>query len=107
MSETFQQEVLEQLRESGSDLTKPHNFEFYFYVPTEADADKAVEKIRSSGFSTAEVSRAASGSGWLCLARKTIIPDQADLSDHARFLEQVAAAVRGEFDGWEAEIVDP
>src|SRR5437868_3138889 len=105
MSETFQQEVLEQLRESGSDVTKPHDFEFYLYVPTKPYAEKAADKIRTSGFSAAEVSRAASGSGWLCLARKTIIPDQADLSDHARFLEQVAVALGGEFDGWEAGIV--
>lgn len=105
MSATFQNEVLEQLRESGSDLTKPHDFEFYLYIPTKAYADKAAEKIRNSGFSAAEVSRPASGSGWLCLARKTIIPDQANLSNLARFLEQIAAAVGGEFDGWEAEIV--
>ena len=105
MSATFKNEVLEQLRESGSDLTKPHAFEFYIYVPTQDYANKAAQKIRNSGYSSAEVSRAASGSGWLCLARKTIIPEQADLSDHARFLEQVAAAVGGEFDGWEAEIV--
>jgi hypothetical protein len=99
MSATFQNEVLEQLREFGSDLTKPHDFEFYLYVPTKAYAEKAA-KIRSSGFSAAEVSRAASGSGWLCLARKTIIPEHANLSDHARFFEEVAAAVGGDFDGW-------
>ena len=106
MSKTFQKGVLKQLREKGSDLTKPHDFEFYLYVPTKPYAAKAAEKIRRNGFSGAEVRRAESGSGWLCLARKTIIPEKADLADHARFLEQVAAALGGEFDGWEAEIVE-
>ena len=106
MSETFEKEVLQQLRANGSDLTKPHGFEFYLYVPTKLYADKAAEKLRASGFSGAELTPAASGSGWLCLARKTIIPEKADLADHARFLEQVAAALGGEFDGWETETLD-
>jgi hypothetical protein len=106
MSDAFQKEVLEQLRENGSDITKPHHFEFYLYVPTRPNADKAAEKIRMSGFSSAAVSRATSGGGWLCLASKTIVPKQADLAQYARFMEQVATALGGEFDGWEAEIVE-
>ena len=106
MSEAFKKEVLDQLREHGSDVTKPHSFGFYIYVPTELDAKKATDKIRQSGFSCADVSRSAAGSSWLCLATKTLVPEKADLSDHARFFEQIAAALGGEFDGWEAEIVE-
>ena len=106
MSQAFQKEVLEQLRENGSDITMPHKFEFYIYVATKNAADKAAEKIRNSGFSGAKVTRSASGSGWLCLASKKIVPEQADLADHASFCEQIAAALGGEFDGWEAEIVE-
>lgn len=41
----------------------------------------------------------------LCLAKKTLIPEKADLGDQARFFEQIADALGGEFDGWEAKIV--
>ena len=106
MSKAFQKEVLGQLRKHGSDISKPHNFEFYLHVPTKAHAEKAVVKIRASSFAGATLSRCTSGSGWLCLATKTIVPAKADLADHARFFEQIAAALGGEFDGWEAKIVE-
>ena len=105
MRATFQEGVLQQLRESGSDLTKPHVFEFYLYFATRPLAVKAADKIRQSGFSAAGVSRSASGDAWLCVAKKTLVPGKADFGDHARFFEQIAAVLSGEFDGWEAEVV--
>jgi len=103
MSTAFAQEVLETLRKNGSDITKPHTFEFYLYVPKEILATKVANKIRQSGF-TAEVSR--SGKRWECVASKTLVPATADLGDEARFFEQIAAAVGGEFDGWETALIE-
>lgn len=105
MSAEFQEEVLQQLRKNGSDVSKPHDFEFYLYLPTRESAERAAVKIRQSGFTAAEVSRSVSGSAWLCVAKKSLIPGKANLADHARFFEQIAAALGGVFDGWEAEIV--
>jgi hypothetical protein len=105
MSQGFKKEVLDQLRANGSDTSKPHRFEFYLYMPTKSYAAKAAEKMLKSGFSEAKVTRSASERGWLCLAQKTLIPKNADLDDHARFLEEVAAAVGGDLDGWEAELI--
>jgi hypothetical protein len=106
MSETFEQEVLEQLKGSGSDISKPHKFEFYLYVAAKADADNAAAKMLVSGFSGAEVRPSAADDGtWLCLVSKTLVPKDTNLDDHARFFNEVAAALHGVFDGWEAEIV--
>ena len=106
MSKEFKSEVMAQLRRKASDTRKPHKFEFYVYLPTKSYAQKAAAKILTSGFSAAKVSRPASGSGWLCVARKTLIPRDADLNDHARFLNEVAAELGGDWDGWETEIVE-
>jgi hypothetical protein len=106
MSKEFENAVLDQLRASGSDTTKPHNFEFYIYLPSQVAANEAAGKILQSGFTGAEVSASGCGASWLCLAKKTLIPDETNLADHARFFMQVAAALNGEFDGWEAEIVN-
>ena len=106
MSKKFKSEVMAQLRQSASDTSKPHKFEFYVYLPTKSYAQKAAAKIRTSGFSAAKVSRSVSGNGWLCVARKTLIPRDADLNDQARFLNEVAAALGGDWDGWEGEIVE-
>ena len=40
------------------------------------------------------------------MSSKALIPAEADLADHARFLEQIATTVGGEFDGWGAEIIE-
>jgi hypothetical protein len=107
MSETFKQEVLDQLRGAGSDIAEPHKFEFYLYVPTKADADNAAAKMLTSGFTDADVRPSAADDGtWLCLVSKTLIPETTNLDDHARFFNEVAAALHGVFDGWEAEVVD-
>lgn len=105
MSAAFQKEVLRQLRRNGSDLSMPHDFEFFIYLPTKAIANAVASQIRRTGFAAAEVSRAGSGNGWLCIASKSLVPSAADLSKHARFFERLAAAGGGEFDGWEAKIV--
>src|SRR5262245_7330394 len=57
----FRSEVLDQLREMASDVTRPHSFDFYLYVPTELAARQAADKVRESEFA-AEVLPGASGS---------------------------------------------
>jgi len=105
MRTAFQKEVLRVLRKHGSDTTKPHIFEFHVYLPSRARAKMAADKIRQNGFSEAEVSRAGAGRKWLCAARKRIIPQKADLEEQARFFQQLADALGGQFDGWEAELI--
>ena len=103
MSKTFAEDVRTALRTNGSDIRKPHVFDFYLYVPMKNYAMIVANKIRRSGF-TVKVSR--SGRRWLVVASKTIVPATAGLADQARFFEEIAAAVGGEFDGWEAELIE-
>src|SRR5258708_4299345 len=104
MIQSFQEEVLNQLRETGSDIKKPHKFDFYLYFPSKDAAGRAADKVRESEF-TAEVLPAVSGGRWICLANVTIVPEVAPLDEIGCFLEQVAAALEGEFDGWESDVI--
>jgi hypothetical protein len=88
----------------GSDISKPHNFDFYLYVPSEVAARQAADKVRESEFA-AEVLPGASGGNWLCRATITIVPEVAPLDEIGNFLEQVATALDGEFDGWESDVI--
>ena len=100
----FHKEVLEQLRASGSDMNRPHTFEFFLYLRTEPDAETAAQRLRESRFE-AQVFPSGSGNGWLCRAGITLVPILSSLNEIGRFFEQLAAALEGEFDGWECAVV--
>jgi regulator of RNase E activity RraB len=104
MSQSFRAEVLEQLRESGSDITQLHGFEFYLYLPSESAARAAAVNVRERHFS-AEVVPSADGSTWLCLTTMRIVPEVAPLDEIGKMFEQLASALQGEFDGWESEVI--
>src|SRR5882672_7148076 len=104
MSHSFRAEVLAQLREMGSDITRPHSFDFYLYVPTELAAKQAADKVRESEFAV-EVLLGASGGDWLCRATITIVPEVAPLDEIGSFFKQVAASLHGDFDGWESDVI--
>jgi hypothetical protein len=106
MSKSFRGEVLEQLRAMGSDTGRPHAFDLFLYVPDQSAAAITAERIRERGYFV-EISPSASGSGLLCKAKTVLIPETAPLDEMAAFFESLASAVRGEFDGWESDVVKP
>src|SRR5262245_5883758 len=44
------QQVLDQLREAGSDLSKPHAMEFYLHFPSEESANVVALRVKAEGF---------------------------------------------------------
>jgi hypothetical protein len=100
----FRKEVLKRLCASGSDTNRPHTFEFFLYLPTETAAETAAQRLRESDFS-AHVSPSGAGNGWLCKAEITLVPVTASLDEIGRFFEQLAAALEGDFDGWESAVM--
>jgi hypothetical protein len=97
------QRVLDQLREAGSDLSKPHQMEFLLYFPTEEAARKAANKIKAEGFSV-DVKRAPQGPMWLCLAMKRMAPKRAEIAAIGRKFTAVAQEFNGDYDGWETSL---
>ncbi len=104
MSRSFREEVLEQLHKLGSNVEKPHCFDFFLYVPTETAAKHAADKVRERHF-IAEVQPGASGRNWLCKASISINPEIAPLDEIGSFFKQIASTLYGEFDGWESDVV--
>lgn len=92
-------QVLFQLKKVGSNLSKPHNVEFFLYFPTESVAEQAASQIRAAGF-TVEVKPAAKGKDWLCFATRRMIPDIAALEQIRRDFTRLATTLGGEYDGW-------
>jgi hypothetical protein len=96
--------VLAQLREAGSDLSKPHPIEFFIYLPTRESALNIADKIRAKGFG-ARVDRAAQGPNWLCLGTKSMVPDLAAIEAIGAGFDEMARSLGGEYDGWETAVV--
>ena len=99
------QSVLEQLRKSGSNLSKLHKIEFFLYFPTQSVAEQARTEILAAGFEV-EVTRAAQGDSWLCFATKEMIPALGELQRIRQNFEVLGRSMNGEYDGWGTAVVE-
>jgi len=97
-------QVIAQLRQAGSDVSKPHPIEFFLYVPTREAAERLALKVRGMNFD-ANVAPAAKGSDWAVLATKSMIPVERELVQLRKTFVALAAAEQGTYDGWGTEVV--
>jgi hypothetical protein len=97
-------QVIAQLRSAGSDVTKPHAIDFFFYFPTQAAADRIVPQLLTLGV-TGKVDHAAQGPQWVIQGQKTMVPGERELLRLRREFETIVATEGGEYDGWGTEIV--
>jgi hypothetical protein len=101
------QKVLDQLREAGSDLSKPHDLEFFLYFPDQEAAGIAAERIKTSGAGgfMAEVKRAPQGEIWMCYVTRKMVPEGAKIALIGERFSALAQELGGEYDGWETSLV--
>ena len=97
-------QVIEQLKKAGSNLSKPHDAEFFLYFPTKEAADRVAENLKSSGFGTT-VRAVAKGPEWLLLATKAIIPTEAEMVRLRTELSALSEKEQGSYDGWGTPVV--
>jgi regulator of RNase E activity RraB len=98
-------QVLAQLRKAGADLTKTTEVNFYLYFQDRAAAESAAVHA-GEGPLVATVRQAADDSTWLCFVSGQMVPAEALIHAHAARLLSLATAHGGEYDGWEAAIVE-
>lgn len=97
------QQVLEQLRAAGSDLSKPHEMEFFLYFPSEEAAQQAGLKLETEGFD-GEVRSAPDRAAWLCLVYRQMVPERTKLAALRKRFNTLTRESGGEYDGWETKI---
>ena len=96
--------VLNQLVQAGADLSKPHDPEFFLYLPDKSAAERVAGTLRAEGFQV-EVTRAAVGDNWLCLATKTLVLTHEGMTTLRKRFTAIVVEYRGEYDGWGSEVV--
>jgi regulator of RNase E activity RraB len=94
--------VVENLRDAGSDVSKPHAIDFNLYVPDESDATKLEQQLRAQGF---EVTIDQGDDDWGVTATKKMVPDPDEITKVGDSLRKLAEAAGGEYDGWGAAVV--
>lgn len=104
LSDDLRAEVVQQLQKTGSNVARPHQFDFYLYVPSEANAQAAAQRLRQRGL-VVRVRQAEKDSNWLCFASLRAVPDTPKLTELGQLFESLARTYGGSFDGWEAQVV--
>ena len=98
------QQVLDQLKKAGSNLSKPHKIDFFLYFPTEASANEASKDI-AGDVDTVKVELGADKENWLCFANKRMVPHHDKLVALRRRFDDIARKGNGVYDGWGTEVV--
>jgi len=98
-------EALQGLKKAGSNLSKPHDAEFFLHFPTEAAAQEAVGKVKAMGLETAEVRTGDKPGEWIVYSRKSMKLDGEGLKRMRYHFGRIAKAGGGRYGGWEAAIV--
>jgi len=95
--------VLALLRKNGSDFSKPHHFDFYLYFPSLSAAEEAARSMQDDGFEV-EISKDLEDDSWLCLGKKTMVPELAVLERIRREFRSLATSLKGDYDGLETAV---
>jgi len=85
-------------------LSQPHPINHYLYFGDKGDARKAGKLLGGEGYAV-DVRRGAERRDWLVLAAHVAVPSPETIAHTAAKMEALAASFRGEYDGWEAQVV--
>ena len=103
-NETLDGQVLLQLKQSGSDLSKPHKCELFFVAPTSEMANQLVSAL--SGIEIAAVkTETDEGLEVSVVAELNIVPTYSKMTSLRKRLSLIAAESGAEYDGWGTEVV--
>ena len=96
--------ALAELREAGSDLSRPHAIAFLLFLPDEGAAARVARSLRERGFAV-EVKESVGGEQWQARGTRMMVPDEAELTRLREELDALARAEGGEYGGWRAPVV--
>jgi hypothetical protein len=98
--------TLAQLVKAGAVLTNRRNIRHYLYACNESATTGAAEALRAEGYKV-DSRRAATGATWLLLAEREEVVDSTNVAAARELFERLSASMEGgEYDGWEAAVVE-
>jgi hypothetical protein len=97
-------QVIEQLKQAGSDITQPHKIEFFFFIQSAAGTNRIVKYLESKKFEV-QFHQSEEHSDWAVKATKEMIPDENKLILLRSEFETISLKEGGSYDGWGTSIV--
>lgn len=98
--------VLDQLEESGDDMTSPRPIEHLAVFPSKEAAARFVQWLREEGFELLEGPSKHDGE-WQVEFSQMASPDIDEIFDQTSAASHAAEELGGEYDGWQCRIVKP
>lgn len=103
--ETGDAKVISALQDAGSDLSKPHQIEFFLLFPDAERAQAATTELMRRGYDTAPPEKSPEHETWTVYASRRMLPELDLITASTQDLDALAARHGGDFDGWETAIV--
>lgn len=97
-------QVLNALREAGSNLALPHPIDHSLYFPDGPTARSAAKALEGAGYRV-DVRPGDGTANTLVLASHAMVPTPQAVAETTLRMERFAISLGGEYDGWEAQIV--
>ncbi|MFC0682536.1 ribonuclease E inhibitor RraB [Lysobacter korlensis] len=97
--------VIENLRAAGSDLSKPHDVDF-FYFPGKAQAEAAAAELSAASYEVVAVESAPKSTLWQIHAKRSMALQLEAMNATTRALEALASRYGGDYDGWGTAVVE-
>ncbi|HEY8098134.1 MAG TPA: ribonuclease E inhibitor RraB [Methylobacter sp.] len=97
------EQVISQLANVGSNLSKPHQIVFFLYFPAKENAKKIAAKLKTDGYATS-VGKSLSSTEYVIQAKKSMLPELPALEALREKFNTLAASEGGYYDGWGAEV---
>ena len=98
--------LIEGLRDAGSDMSKPHDIDFFFYFPSRQKAEATIADLESLGYNIVEAGISPGQGEWHVHASRRMVPDLEAMNASTRTLEALGAKHDGEYDGWGTSVVE-
>ena len=96
--------VIETLKNNGSDVSRPHEIDFFLDFETFENAAPIAQAMDTDGFN---VRMFDNGDGTFTIeAKKTLIPSLETMREITRKLNTLTQKHGGKYDGWETEVVE-
>ncbi len=94
--------IIDSLREISTDLSKPHQVDFYFTFKAEASAKAASQTMTQQGYTEVDLSPSPGDGLWQLQVQRTLVPELKGMNAASQALAAIARQHGGDYDGWSA-----